>query len=80
MMAMAINVKDIFFCDEGDNDCVRCNGDGDGSDRHCYRIEDVMHVIDVMAMMMDTLYTIEAVMHEINVMAMMIYIVIGLKL
>ena len=22
------------FCDEGDNDCVKCNGDGDGSDGH----------------------------------------------
>ena len=31
-----------------------CDGDGDGSDRHCYRIETVMHVIDVMAIMMDT--------------------------
>ena len=26
---------------------------GDGSDGHCYRIEAVMHVIDVMAMVMD---------------------------
>ena len=27
--------------------------DGDGSDGHCYRIEAVMLVINVMAMMMD---------------------------
>ena len=53
MMAMAIKVMDIFFCDEVDNGCVRCNGDGDGSYGHCYRMEAVMHVIDVMAMMMD---------------------------
>ena len=32
VMAMAMEVMDIVFCDEGDNDCVRCNGDGDGSD------------------------------------------------
>ena len=55
MKAMAIEVKNIVFCDEGDNDCVRCNGHGDGSDEHCYKIEDVMHVIDVMAMMMEIL-------------------------
>ena len=53
VMAMAMEVMDIVFCDEGDNDCVRCNGDGDGSDGHCYRIETVMHVINVMAMVMD---------------------------
>ena len=52
MMVTAIEVMDIVFCDEGDNDCVKCNGDGDGSDGNCYRIEDVMHVINVMAMMM----------------------------
>ena len=28
-------------------------GDGDGSDGHCYRIEAVMHVLDVMAMEMN---------------------------
>ena len=28
-------------------------GDGDGSDGHCYRIEAVRHLIDVMAMVMD---------------------------
>ena len=32
VMAMAMEVMDIFFCDEGDIECVRCNGDGDGSD------------------------------------------------
>ena len=53
VMALAIEVMDTVFCDEGDNDCVRCNGDGDGSDGHCFGIEGVMHVIDVMAMVMD---------------------------
>ena len=53
VMSIAMEVMDIVFCDEGDNDCVRCNGDGDGSEGHCYRIEIVMHVIDVMAMVMD---------------------------
>ena len=53
VMSIAMEVMDIVFCDEGDNDCVRCNGDGDGSEGHCYRIEIVMHVIDVMAMLMD---------------------------
>ena len=32
------------------NTCDRRDGDGDGI---CYRIEDLMHVIDVMAMVMD---------------------------
>ena len=32
MMAMAIEVMYIVNCDEGDNDYVSCNGDGDGSD------------------------------------------------
>ena len=53
VMAMAIKVMDIVFRDEGDNDCVRCNGDDDGSDGHCYRIEAVMHVKNVMAMVRD---------------------------
>ena len=29
--------------------CDRRDGDGDGIDGHCYKIETVMHVIDVMA-------------------------------
>ena len=53
VMAMAMEMMDNVFCDEGDNDSVRSNGDGDGSDGHCYRIETVMHVIDVMAMVME---------------------------
>ena len=28
-------------------------GDGNGSDGHCYKIEAVIHVRDVMAMVMD---------------------------
>ena len=32
---------------------VRRDGDCDGSDGHCCKIEAVMHVIDVMAMVMD---------------------------
>ena len=31
----------------------RRDGDGDGSDRNCYRIEAVMYVTDVMAMLME---------------------------
>ena len=38
VMAMVMELMDIVFCDEGDNDWVRCNSDGDGSDGHCYRI------------------------------------------
>ena len=53
MMAMAIELMDIVFGDEGDNDYVRCNGDGDGSDGYCYRNEAVKDVINVMAMMID---------------------------
>ena len=48
VMPMAMEVMDIVFCDEGDNDCVRFNGDGDGRDGHCYRIE-----ADVMTMVTD---------------------------
>ena len=33
--------------------CDRRDGDGDG--RHCYRIEAVMHVIDVMTMVMEVM-------------------------
>ena len=35
---------------KGVNACVKRDGDGDG---HCYRIQAVMHVIDVMAIVMD---------------------------
>ena len=35
------------------NACDRRDGDGDVSDGHCYKIEAVVHVIDVMAMVMD---------------------------
>ena len=34
--------------------CDRRDCDSDGSDGHCYRIEAVMHVIDVIAMVMDS--------------------------
>ena len=48
---------------------------------HCYRIEDVMHVLDVNDDDGDgPCYRIEAAMHVIDVMAMVIDIVIGLKL
>ena len=33
--------------------CDRRYGDGDESNGHCYRIETVMHVKDVMAMVME---------------------------
>ena len=36
------------------NACDKGDGVGDRSDRHCYRIEVVMHVIDVMVMVMDS--------------------------
>ena len=35
------------------NACDRRNGDGDGGDGHCYRIQAVILVIDVIAMVMD---------------------------
>ena len=35
--------------------CDRRDGDGDGSHGHCYRIEAVMHLIDVMAMVMEVM-------------------------
>ena len=52
-MAMAMEVMDIVFCDEGDNDYVISIGDGDGSEGHYYTIEALMHVINVMAMVID---------------------------
>ena len=39
-----------------------------------------MHVIDVMAMVIDIFFRIEVVMHVIDVMTMVMDIVIGLKL
>ena len=33
--------------------CDRRDGDGDGSDGYCYRIEALIHVINVMAMVMN---------------------------
>ena len=55
VIAMALEVMDIAFCDGGDNGCVRSNGDGDGCDGHCYRIKTVLHVIDVMVMVMEVM-------------------------
>ena len=72
--AIVMEVMDIVI-GLGCNACDRRDGYGD---RHCYRIEAVMHVIDVMAMLMDKVL----VMHVIDVMAMVmevIDIVIGLK-
>ena len=45
VMDIVIRLK-LYACDERD-------GDGDGSDGHCYRIQALMHVVDVMAMVMD---------------------------
>ena len=48
----------------------RRDGDGDGQ---CYKIETIMHVIDVMAMVMDVMGIVigfEAVIHVIDVLAM----------
>ena len=53
VMVITMEVRDIVFSNEGDNDCVRCNGDDDGSDGHCYKIEALMRVINVMAIVMD---------------------------
>ena len=39
-----------------------------------------MHLIDVMAMVMDIVIGLKGVMHVIDVMAMLMNIVIGLKL
>ena len=39
--------------DRNCNACDRCECDGDGSDGHCYRIQAVIYVIDVIAMVMD---------------------------
>ena len=39
--------------DRSCNACDRRDGDGDGSDGHCYWIEAVTIVKDVMAMVMD---------------------------
>ena len=33
--------------------CNRHDGNGNGNDGHCHRIEAVIHVIDVIAMVMD---------------------------
>ena len=55
VMAIPMEVMVIVFCDKSDNDCVRCNGDGDGSDGHCYRIETVIQVLDVMATVMEVM-------------------------
>ena len=55
VMAMAMEEMDIVFCDEGKNESVRSNGDGDGSDGHCYRVEALVHVIDVMVMVIEVM-------------------------
>ena len=60
--------------------CDRRDGDGDGSDGQCYRIEAVIHLKDVMAMAMDISIGYEAVMHVIDLIAMVMDIVIRLKL
>ena len=47
VMAIVMDIVIGLKC----NTCDRRDGDGDGSNGHCYRIEAVMHVIDVMALM-----------------------------
>ena len=37
------------------NACDIRDGDGDGSDRHCYRIDAVMHVMDGLAMVIEVM-------------------------
>ena len=51
-MAMVMEVMDIVIRVRS-NACYRRDGDADGSNTHCFRIEAVWHMIDVMAMVMD---------------------------
>ena len=62
------------------NACDSRDGDGDGSDGHCYRFEVVMFVIDMIAIGDGHCFRIEAVMHVIDVMTMVMDIVLGMKL
>ena len=49
VMAMLMEVMEVVIgLNRSACDRLDCNGDG-----HCYRIETVMHVIDVIAMVMD---------------------------
>ena len=50
-MAMVMDIVVRFKL----NACDRGDGDGDGSDGHCYRIEAVVHVIDVIAMVVEVM-------------------------
>ena len=52
VMAIVMELWTLFW-DRSCNACERRDGDGDGSDRQCYRIEAVIHMIDVMAMVME---------------------------
>ena len=47
-----IEMMDLVM-DRNYNACDRRDSDGDGSDGHCYRIEAVIYVIEVMAIVMD---------------------------
>ena len=68
--------------DRSCNTCDRRDGDGDG---HCYKFEVVMHVIDVMAMVIEVRDIVIGfkLYHLIDVILMVIDVmdnVIGLKL
>ena len=54
-MAMLIEVMEVVIA-LNRSACDKRDGDGDG---HSYRIEAVMHVIDVMAMVMDFVIGLE---------------------
>ena len=76
-------VIDIFYRNDVVMHVIVVMCDGDGSDGHCFRIEAVIHKIDVIVMVMDIVLGFKLVMHVIDVRASVIQvidIVIGLKL
>ena len=54
VMAMLMEVMEVVTGNR--SACDRRDGDGNG---HCYRIETVMHVIDVMTFVMDIVIGLE---------------------
>ena len=53
LILMVIGNDENCYRIEVGNKCDRRDGDGDGSHRHSYKIEVVLHVINVMAMVID---------------------------
>ena len=54
MMAMVMEVMDIVK-DRSCNACDKRDRDRDGSEGHCYRTEAVIHVMNVLAMMIEVM-------------------------